>query len=269
MSKDKSVAAKPVEERGGYPSGDKLMTELKPPPPGPAPGAKPSGNDSGKVGRTPDGGITRAARSFPTHILSDIIQSVSECPPGLLPIFRSRHQLRLLGELFVHAGSEFSIAELQRRTGVPQQTISREVERLSMAGLLGVRTVGRTKLVEANAGSPYFPDLRGLLLKATGPAVVLGDRLRQIPGIDEAYVFGSWASRYEGEVGPPPADVDVLVVGDADPDAVDAGCAEAGLRLGLEVNPVVLSEEEWRGSRSGFVRQVRKEPLVRLSLTGP
>lgn len=27
------------EERGGYPSGDRLISELKPPPPGPAPGA--------------------------------------------------------------------------------------------------------------------------------------------------------------------------------------------------------------------------------------
>jgi len=169
----------------------------------------------------------------------------------------------------VHAGSAFSIAELERRTGIPQQTISREVDRLSKAGLLAVRSVGRTKLVEANADSRYFTELRALLLKAAGPAVVLGDRLAQVSGITKAYVFGSWARRYEGEVGPPPADVDVLIVGDADPDAVEAACVEAGAELGLEVNPVVLSEEEWRRSRSGFVRQVRKGPLVQLSSTKP
>jgi predicted nucleotidyltransferase len=169
----------------------------------------------------------------------------------------------------VHAGSAFSIAELERRTGIPQQTISREVERLSKAGLLAVRSVGRTKLVEANADSPYFTELRGLLLKASGPAVVLGDRLAGVSGITDAYVFGSWARRYEGEVGAPPADVDVLIVGDADPDAVEAACVEAGRQLGLEVNPVVLSEEEWRRSRSGFVRQVRSGSLVRLWSTKP
>lgn len=189
---------------------------------------------------------------------------MSESAPGLLPIFRSRHQLRLLGDLFVNAGSAPSIAELERRTGIPQQTISREVDRLSKAGLLKVRSLGRMKLVEANQDSTYFPELRALLLKAAGPAVVLGDRLRRIPGIDEAYVFGSWARRYEGEIGPPPADVDVMVVGDADPDAVEAACLQAGRRLGLEVNPVVLSGAEWRRSRSGFVRHVRKGPLVQV-----
>lgn len=169
-----------------------------------------------------------------------------------------------MAHLFVHAGSALSIAELARRLEVSQQTISREVDRLTKAGLLSTTTVGRMKLVEANAASPYFPELRALLLKAAGPAVVLGERLAAVPGVGEAHVFGSWARRYEGELGPPPADVDVLVVGDPDPDAVEAACVEAGRELGLEVNPAVLSEEEWREAGSGFVRQLRKGPLVRL-----
>ncbi len=199
-----------------------------------------------------------------THILGDIIRSVSESPPGLLPIFRSRQQLALLGYLFVHAGQAFSLAELERRTGVAQQTISREVDRLAKAGLLSVRPAGRMKLVEADAGSPYFPELRALLLKVSGPAVALAEGLKGIAGILEAYLFGSWARRYQGELGPPPADVDLLVVGDADPDVVEGACVEVGRRLGIEVNPVVLSDDEWRGSGSGFVRQLREGPLVRL-----
>ncbi|MGQ0670645.1 MAG: MarR family transcriptional regulator [Actinomycetota bacterium] len=204
-----------------------------------------------------------------TYIAGDIIRSVSESPPGLLPIFRSRHQLRLLGYLFVHAGSEFSIAELERRTGISQQTISREVDRLARAGLLSVRPAGRMRLVEADAGSPYFFELRALLLKVSGPAVVLAESLAGVTGIREAYLFGSWALRYQGELGPPPADVDVLVVGDADPDAVEAVCVDVGRRLRIEVNPVVLSDEEWRRSGSGFLRQLRRGPLVQLAPTQP
>jgi len=48
MPKDKTTRTKPREERGGYPAGDKLVSELKPPPPGPAPGAKQPGGDSQK-----------------------------------------------------------------------------------------------------------------------------------------------------------------------------------------------------------------------------
>jgi hypothetical protein len=50
MAKDEGTPVKLRETRGGYPSGDKLISDLKPPPPGPAPGAKakPSNVDSGK-----------------------------------------------------------------------------------------------------------------------------------------------------------------------------------------------------------------------------
>lgn len=47
MSRDKAVTVKLRETRGGYPAGDKLVSELKPPPPGPAPGAKRPGSALG------------------------------------------------------------------------------------------------------------------------------------------------------------------------------------------------------------------------------
>jgi hypothetical protein len=46
VGKPKSTAERPVEKRGGYAAGKKLVTELKPPPAGPAPGGKTS-SDSG------------------------------------------------------------------------------------------------------------------------------------------------------------------------------------------------------------------------------
>ena len=48
MGKPKSAAERPVEKRGGYAAGKKLVTELKPPPAGPAPGAKPSSDRTSK-----------------------------------------------------------------------------------------------------------------------------------------------------------------------------------------------------------------------------
>lgn len=43
-----------IATRGGYPAGDKLVSELSPPPKGPGPGAKPKdqpGKGAGKTGK--------------------------------------------------------------------------------------------------------------------------------------------------------------------------------------------------------------------------
>lgn len=48
MSKEKGLSAKQPDERGGYPAGDTLVSELPPPPAGPAPGAKEPAEDTPK-----------------------------------------------------------------------------------------------------------------------------------------------------------------------------------------------------------------------------
>lgn len=192
---------------------------------------------------------------------------MSQSAPPLLPIFRSAAQLAVLTELFTGAAPEHSIGDLARRTGVPQATVSREVARLVEAGLLADREVGRTRLVRARVESPIHTELTALLLKVAGPPVVLAELLADVPGVHDAYVYGSWARRHLGEPGDEPADIDVLVIGDASAVRPAREAADAATeRLGRDVTVSVLSPEEWAGGTSGFVRAVRESPLVRISL---
>ena len=47
-------------------------------------------------------------------------------------------------------------------------------------------------------------------------------------------------------------------------------CAEeVGRRLGLDVNAIVLSEQEWDERDSGFLRQLREGPLVQVAPNQP
>ena len=170
--------------------------------------------------------------------------------------------MQLLARVFLDSDREQTIAELVEATGIPQQTVSREVDRLLQAGLLSGRRVGRMHFVKPNVSNRYFPELSGLLLKALGPLPVLAEGLAKLEGIDEAYLFGSWARRYRGETGPPPGDIDLVVVGAPDVDEVYEACRRAGSILGQEINVVILAPEDWRAQDSGFVRDVRSRPLV-------
>jgi DNA-binding transcriptional ArsR family regulator len=180
----------------------------------------------------------------------------------LLPLFRSEHQLHLLGELFVYAPEPRSISELAATTKIPQATVSREVARLEEAGLVRSARRGRLRLVEANDRLPYYHELRSLLLKTVGPAAVLTHELVGVAGIEQAFIFGSWAARYHGEPGPAPNDIDLMVIGEPELDALYAACRRVEAEVRLDVNPVVRPRAEWLRRTPGFLADVRKGPLV-------
>src|SRR5712692_3616550 len=98
--------------------------------------------------------------------------------PLLLPLFRSRGQARLLAHVFLHPEERVSLNQLARGLGIDPATVQREAQRLEEAGILTSERIGRARVVRPNEGSPYYPELSGLLLKAFGPVPVLRERLR-------------------------------------------------------------------------------------------
>ena len=188
--------------------------------------------------------------------------------PQLLPIFRSDGQGRLLARIYLNPDRPAPIADLARELQLDSGGLTREADRLERAGLVRSERMGRNRVLHADRDSPYYDDLYGLLLKAFGPATLVAPELSGIPGIDEAYLYGSWAARYAGELGNDPRDVDVMVIGDPSSLAIVRAERELSERLGRDVNVVVMSPEEWAASESGFLREVKQRPLVRLPLEG-
>lgn len=195
-----------------------------------------------------------------------MIEDVSESAPALLPIFRSAQQLRLLGVLFAPETEALSVGDLAERAGVAQATASRELARLADHGIVIDEMVGRTRLVHANRSLPWAEDLQALLAKTIGVPAVLGDALAAVRGVDEVWIFGSWAERYVGHAGPPPADIDVVVIGTASLSAVRAACRSVEARVGIEVNPVVLDRDQWKRADEGFTATIRSGALVPVAL---
>ncbi|MGF1661215.1 MAG: ArsR family transcriptional regulator [Kineosporiaceae bacterium] len=185
--------------------------------------------------------------------------------PPLLPIFRSRLQGDLLALVLGTPDQEWTIEALATATGHPYQTVSNELRRLEAGGLLVGRTVGRAKFLRADTTNPYLPPLSQLVLMSFGPPLVLAEEFSGVDGVDEILLFGSWAARYSGEPGPPPRDVDVLVIGTPDRDALHEAARRAEGRLHREVNVTLRSRERWKNDDDGFTRQLRRSPLVRLT----
>ena len=126
--------------------------------------------------------------------------------------------------------------------------------------------VGRQRHLRANTDSPYYQPLRDLLARAYGPPRLIGRALAQLDGVREALIYGSWAARYHSKPGPPPNDIDVLVVGNPQRRALARSFRELSEQLGLEVDPHVVSPADYEQGTSGFLRAIKQGPLIKLDL---
>ena len=95
--------------------------------------------------------------------------------PALLPIFRSRLQADILAALLLNPDDEYSLTELAQRFHAPLSTVHGEVKRLTDAGLLRRREVGRSALVRANPDNRLVKPLAELLLLSWGPLQVVAE----------------------------------------------------------------------------------------------
>lgn len=184
----------------------------------------------------------------------------------MAPILRSNAQGDLLATLYLNPGDEFSLSDLARRIGALPATVHREVERLVASGMLTDRMVGRARLVRVNAEHPFHKPLSELLLLTYGPKVVLAPLVAELPGVDKAFIYGSWAARYAGESGEAPRDLDVVIVGSTPRDALNSMAREAEGTLRREVNVTRVAADEWEKANAPFVSTLKARPLVPITM---
>jgi hypothetical protein len=188
-------------------------------------------------------------------------------PPSLLPLFRSQGQARLLAHVFLgFERDEEPLAVIARGLGLDPGGVAREANRLEQAGLIHSHRVGRQRYLHPNTESPYYQPLRDLLARSYGPPRAIAQALAQVEGVEKALIYGSWAARYHGHPGPPPNDIDVLAVGAPQRRLLARAARELTEELGLEVEPYVVSSQDYERADTGFLQTVKQGPQIELDL---
>ncbi len=179
----------------------------------------------------------------------------------VIPLFRTDAQARILAVLFERRGVSRPIGQIARRAGVPASTATREVDRLVEAGLVRMERAGRMRILTANWDLPWADELASILAQTVGVDARVADALRGVPGIEAAYLFGSWIGTDEAT----PNDIDLLIVGRPDRRAVRDALRPIEDTIHLYLNPTIVDPDEWEGD-DPFVTTVRDRPLRPLPL---
>jgi hypothetical protein len=185
-----------------------------------------------------------------------------------IPIFRTETQARLLAALYLRPDQAWTLASVARELGVGASSLHPEVRRLEEAGLITATTIGRSRVLSVDQSHPVAKPLTEILNYLYGPHVVIAEEFGSIPQTELLLIFGSWAARHHGEAGPPPHDIDVLVVGGADRTEVYAAADRAQERIAMPVNPVLASTRRWEAESDALIRQIKASPTIDLTPTG-
>lgn len=163
--------------------------------------------------------------------------------------------------MLVQPAKGWYVSELARRMGVPSSSLQRELQDLTEAGILKTHRQGRMAYYQANADSPVFSDLRGLLLKTAGLVDVLADTLKPLAAkLRIVFVYGSIAGNEQSD-----SDIDLMVFGTVSPAELALPLRRARELLGREVNPTVYTRAEFdkkRAAKDHFLTRVLDKPRL-------
>lgn len=182
---------------------------------------------------------------------------------GLADVLFSPVQQRVLGLLFGQPERRFQSAELIRLAGSGTGAAHRLLTRLASTGLITTERVGNQKHYKANAGSPVFAELAGLVRKTVGLVVPIQAALAPLARkIAAAFVYGSIAKGTDTAQ----SDVDLMVIADnLDYSAVFEALKDAEAVLARPVNPNLMTRAEWRRKRAdadSFAARIAVQPRL-------
>ena len=166
----------------------------------------------------------------------------------------SKGRVTLLTMLLDGKQRRIHIRELARNSGLSAPSLMREAKSLVKIGLLLEERDGNRVDYLANVASPLYAVLSELVAKTTGAEIALKEAFSDSDN-DVVFIYGSRAKGMERT----DSDYDVLVIGREGLRKTVARAGAVANRIGVEVNPYVITTEEFRqriSSGDHFLKEV-------------
>ena len=181
--------------------------------------------------------------------MATVIGGASGVRKDLLRFFHVRH------------GAAGHVRAIARLIGRDPGAVSRELRRLEEQGLIVSETIGRSRVYRSAPNSRSAREMRTVIQRTLGVEASLRQVLADLPGIDDAFIFGSYATGSD-RVG---SDVDLFVVGSPASDELRRRVGRVGRDNRRDINLVELTTAEFgklRKKRDPFIRDVLSHPRL-------
>lgn len=177
--------------------------------------------------------------------------------------FRSQITQKVLQYFFVNPEAKKYVNELARILQVDAGNLDRKLKELEKNGVLLSEMLGKQKYYELNNHYPFLQELQKIFESQYGLVQKLKELLSSVQGVQEAYIFGSFAKKtFQTQ-----SDVDMLMIGNHSMREVQKIVIDLQEQIQREINIVHLSPTEFQlkqANNDPFLDNIFKNPLIRL-----
>lgn len=173
----------------------------------------------------------------------------------------SKNQQKILTYYLTNPTQNHYLRELATILEIDAGNLSRTIKTLVSEGFLNEEKKGNLKFFKINPQHHLYPDLKKIIFKTSGVQGALKQVLSKINGIDQAFIFGSFASGKTDEF----SDVDLMIIGQVNEDEVVEKITPLESRLGREINYIIFPPQDFKERKNDpFIKKVLKEKKIML-----
>jgi len=177
--------------------------------------------------------------------------------------FRSKVSVKILDYYFLNPDAQAYINELARLLELDPKNVERKLKEFESKGLFQSEFRGKQRYFFLAKKSPLLVHYRQIFLKTFGLEKRLRGLIENIPGVKEAYIYGSYA---RGKMDSS-SDVDLLVVGSHSVLGLQRSIAKLQKDLGREINIVNFNQKEFERRKKNedpFISNIFNDKTIRL-----
>lgn len=166
---------------------------------------------------------------------------------------KSKLERKLLSYFLLNIEEKLYLHEIARKLDVNPANLDKKLKQLESKQLFKSEFQGNQKYYYINKKFPLLKEYRSIINKTEGIEIILKNALQNISGVKEVYIFGSYA-KDSFDIS---SDIDLLIIGDADPLKLSKKIAEIEREMNREINIVQMSEKEYAE------KKLNNNPLIK------
>ena len=173
---------------------------------------------------------------------------------------------KLLSYFFTNPQAKLYLRDIAAKLNVDPANLSRELARLVSDGVFVSEKQGNLKYFSLNTQYPLYQELKSIIFKTIGVQGAVENLLNKIPGIERAFIYGSFAKNRE-RMG---SDIDLCLIvrkNKFQENPLLQGLNQLEHELGREINYTFFTEKEWESrqrSKDSFVSTLIRNKRIEL-----